>query len=477
MLSDAETYFTYRFCPNGRMASSDITNLQAPTSIMHSLRTKLSLALIATGLSAVIVVGVIAQWRVSERFNQIAMERAFENFQADVTDYIDLYGSWQAAQQAEPFGRFVERRRGLMGPPPGAQFLPEQENRVKPKPFEPGSQLPHKHVPPFRFVLLDPQGNVLLGGGKYEKGELVPEAARSGASPIMQNNQLLAWAIPQGKPNLSPADLNYLATINEALLYAFLIAGTLAIVLGFLFSKRLSKSLHELTMAIRAMNEGDLRQQVTVRGKDEAGILAEAFNRMSADLAHAYEKLEASNRTIHEQALRLKELSIRDELTQLYNRRYLDEQANKLFVHMKRYNHPLTVMIGDIDYFKQVNDQFSHAVGDLVLKAVSDILKNNARAGDIVARYGGEEFVIILPETPLPLATQQCERLRQQIEDFPWPDMQPGLEITMSMGLSDDPGFDDFEQMLAAADRHLYQAKTGGRNRVCYRVPEEQELN
>ncbi|MGZ5052098.1 MAG: GGDEF domain-containing protein [Methylobacter sp.] len=432
---------------------------------MHSLRVKLSLALIATSLSAVIVVGTIAQWRISERFNQIAMDRAFENFQTDVTAYIGLYGSWQAAQQAEPFGRFVERRRGPMGPPPGAPRLPEHEGRMEPF----GPEVPMRHnlkPPPFRFVLLDPQGKVLLDGGKYDNGEFVPEAARSGASPIMLDNRLLAWAIPQGKPNLSPADLIYLATIKEALLYAFLIAGSLAIFLGFLFSNRLSKSLHELTIAIRAMSQGELRQQVTVRGKDETAILAKAFNSMSADLTHAYEKLEASNRTIQEQALQLKELSIRDELTQLYNRRYFNEQADKLFGHMKRYNHPLTVMIGDIDHFKQINDRFSHALGDQVLKTVSGILQNNARASDVVARYGGEEFVIIFPETSLRQAAQQCERLRKQIENFPWSTLHPELKVSISIGLSDDLGFDCFERMLAAADSYLYQAKGDGRNRI-----------
>lgn len=437
---------------------------------MHSLRFKFSLALIITSMSAVIVVGIIAQWRVSTRFDQMAMERAFENFQADVTAYIASYGSWSEAQQVERFGQFVRRRRMPTGRPPDEPFFSGPENRIEPAGRRLKPPMPHEPewVPPFLFILLDPQGKALLGGGKYEDGEFVPESARLGVTPIMLENQVLALAIPQGKPNLSAIDQNYLAIIREALIYAFVIAGALAIFLGFLFSKRLSKSLHELTMAIRAMNQGELRQTVAVHGKDETAVLAEAFNRMSADLAHAYEKLEQSNCTISEQALLLKELSIRDELTQLYNRRYFNEQANKLFTQMKRYKHPLSFMIGDIDYFKQVNDKFSHAIGDEVLKAVSGILKDGIRESDIVARYGGEEFVVIFPETPLIRAVEQCERLRKKIENFPWPAIHPELQVTMSMGLNDDLNFAGFEQMLAAADKNLFQAKADGRNRVCY---------
>ncbi|WP_217182921.1 GGDEF domain-containing protein [Methylobacter tundripaludum] len=420
-------------------------------------------------MSAVIVVGVVAQWRVSTRFDQMAMERSFENFQADVTAYIASYGSWNEAQQVERFGQFVRRRHmptdTLSDEPffagPKSRIGPAGRRLTPPIPDEP------EWAPPFLFILLDPQGKVLLGGGKYENGEFVPVSARLGASPVMLENQVLALAIPQGKPNLSAIDRNYLATIREALIYGFFIAGMLAIFLGFLLSKRLSSSLHELTMAIRAMNQGELRQKVTVHGKDETGILAEAFNRMSADLAHAYEELEESHRTISEQALLLKELSIRDELTQLYNRRYFNEQAIKLFAQMKRYNHSLSFMIGDIDHFKRINDRFSHATGDEVLKAVSGILKNSTRASDIVARYGGEEFVVIFPETPLMQAAAQCERLRKLIEGFPWSTIHPDLQVTMSMGLSDDLSLERFEHILAAADNNLYRAKADGRNRLC----------
>jgi hypothetical protein len=226
---------------------------------MHSLRFKFSLALIITSMSAVIVVGIIAQWRVSTRFDQMAMERAFENFQADVTGYIASYGSWDEARKIERFGQFVRRRRTLTGTHPDEPFFSGPKDRIEPagRRLKPPMPDEPEWAPPFLFILLDPQGKVLLGGGKYEDGEFVPVSARLGVSPIMLEKQVLALAIPQGKPNLSAIDRNYLAIIREALIYAFVIAGTLAIFLGFLFSKRLSKSLHELTTAIRAMSQGE----------------------------------------------------------------------------------------------------------------------------------------------------------------------------------------------------------------------------
>ncbi|MBI3512993.1 MAG: GGDEF domain-containing protein, partial [Proteobacteria bacterium] len=127
------------------------------------------------------------------------------------------------------------------------------------------------------------------------------------------------------------------------------------------------------------------------------------------------------------------------------------------------------VMIGDIDFFKRINDRFSHATGDEVLRHVGRILAEHTRASDVVARYGGEEFVIAFPETEIDEAAAFCERLRQIIEAHPWRDIQPELAVTMSMGLNGDLALGSVEKMLAAADALLYQAKQAGRNRVLHR--------
>jgi diguanylate cyclase (GGDEF)-like protein len=185
------------------------------------------------------------------------------------------------------------------------------------------------------------------------------------------------------------------------------------------------------------------------------------------ELQQRYQELEQMNVRVQEQAHLLKELSIRDALTGLYNRRHFDEQAAKTFAQTVRFNHPLSVMIGDIDFFKKINDNFSHAIGDDVLRRVAHIMQTNTRQSDIVARYGGEEFVIAFCETPLEQAVNHCEKVRQLIENYAWRDVHPDLHVTMSMGLCADLTTGSLEKMLAAADEKLYAAKSSGRNRVC----------
>jgi diguanylate cyclase (GGDEF)-like protein len=186
-----------------------------------------------------------------------------------------------------------------------------------------------------------------------------------------------------------------------------------------------------------------------------------------SELQLRYEELQALHDKVHEQAAQLKELSIRDGLTALYNRRHFDEQGASALAQAQRYDQPLSVMIGDIDFFKRINDNFSHAVGDEVLRQVAKILQNNTRDSDIVARYGGEEFVMALPQTSLPHAVALSEKLRILIEAHSWHDIDPELRVTMSMGLCADTQIGSFEKMVAAADEKLYQAKNSGRNRVC----------
>ena len=229
---------------------------------------------------------------------------------------------------------------------------------------------------------------------------------------------------------------------------------------------QLSAPLRQLKKAIQAMNLGDLHQEVPVRSNDEIGMLAKAFNQMSSDLAQAYDSLQDSHKTIQNQAEQLKELSIRDELTKLYNRRYFNEQAARKFTLAQRHHRPLSFAIGDIDFFKRINDRFSHGVGDEVLRRVAEILVSCTRENDIPARYGGEEFVIAFPETSVEGAVAVCERLRMAIESYTWDDIHPQLRVTMSIGLSSIAGVTNYELAIAAADAQLYRAKHNGRNRV-----------
>ena len=476
---------------------------------MKSLKFKLILALIFTGLATIALVAITANWLVNKRFNEIAMDSAFSHFHEDVTNYISQYGSWQDAAKFEPFIAYVHRTRGIESrslPSPRGGFSPPPrplKNRPFPPPkglssggggsfpppppsFEGAAEFerargfernpgdagagpgPGPGRAPFRFMLVDPSGVVMLGAGGYEQGDKISASVKEETRPVTVNGEIVAYAHPIGLPNLGQDDLDRLGVIKEALSYGLLAAVILALFLGLFLGHRLVISIKELTHAIRAMNRGDLYQKVSVKSQDEVGELADSFNKMSEDLHHAYQKLESSNRTISSQAAQLKELSIRDELTQLYNRRYFNEHAARIYSESTRYGHPLTLVIGDLDHFKQINDRFSHAVGDKVLRRVGQLLKETTRDSDVVARYGGEEFVIAYTETALEKAVQLCERIRRSMGDVDWTEFGEGLEVRCSMGICSNTTLGSYEQMLAFADQKLYEAKEQGRNRVCY---------
>jgi diguanylate cyclase (GGDEF)-like protein len=322
--------------------------------------------------------------------------------------------------------------------------------------------------PPFRFILTDADFKVLLGAGQFRLGEALPENLRATARPIIVKEKPVAYMSSEGTLAPTPQEQKYLDALYNSLLWGIAAAAGLATLLGVLLSRGLSRSLSGLTQAVKGMHKGELRQEVPVKGKDEVAALATAFNEMSAQLAQSHEELNASHATILEQAEQLRELSIRDALTQLYNRRHFDEQANTLFNQAVRHKRPLTLVICDIDHFKKINDTYSHATGDVVLRHVGNILRKHMRLSDLVARYGGEEFVMAFPETPGPQAAALCEKLRTLIESFPWHEVHPELKVTMSMGVYADIAAGSAETMLQKADALLYRAKETGRNRVCF---------
>jgi diguanylate cyclase (GGDEF)-like protein len=261
------------------------------------------------------------------------------------------------------------------------------------------------------------------------------------------------------QPNFNQFDQGYLAAEQNAMLYGVGAAGLLAIGLGFIIGERLSRRVSRVTTAIEAMGRGDLYQRVDESTGDELGNMVNVFNQMSKELYESRERIE-------QQTVQLRELSIRDELTGLHNRRHFNEQAATAFAHARRYGRPLTTVMCDIDHFKRINDMFTHAVGDDVLRLVAKILQANTRSSDIVARYGGEEFAIVFTESQPTEAVALAERIRERIESHPWRETDPELRVTISVGLDSDTSRPAVSDMLAAADERLYQAKSAGRNRV-----------
>ena len=160
-----------------------------------------------------------------------------------------------------------------------------------------------------------------------------------------------------------------------------------------------------------------------------------------------------------------------DYLTGIYNRRHFMERAEQELSRAHRYAKPLSMLMLDIDHFKQINDRHGHKVGDTVLKAVADLSQATFRDVDIVGRLGGEEFAALLPETDQPAALEAAERLRATIANarIPLPGAPP-VSFSVSIGVSSmDSPEDNIDALLQRADKALYKAKDSGRNRVCGR--------
>ncbi|WP_274424183.1 PleD family two-component system response regulator [Chelativorans sp. YIM 93263] len=175
------------------------------------------------------------------------------------------------------------------------------------------------------------------------------------------------------------------------------------------------------------------------------------------------------NDSLRSSVARTVEMAITDPLTGLYNRRYLDSHLENLFDRAMARKQPLSIMLADIDRFKDINDTWGHDGGDAVLKEFADRLRKNLRGIDLVCRFGGEEFVIVMPNTALAVAKKVAERIRSQIAENPFPagEGKPSINVTSSLGVAAvKQESDTVKDLLKRADVALYEAKTRGRNRV-----------
>lgn len=164
----------------------------------------------------------------------------------------------------------------------------------------------------------------------------------------------------------------------------------------------------------------------------------------------------------------LKKLTNIDHLTGLFNRRYLTEILDGEFFRARRNNEYLSIIMVDIDYFKNVNDTFGHQNGDIVLGAVATLVQRQLRAYDSAARYGGEEFVLVVPGSTLTGAVAVADRLRQTVLEYSFPPPMEQLTVTVSAGVAayPSPEIDSVDSLFRQADEALYRAKQNGRNRV-----------
>ena len=208
------------------------------------------------------------------------------------------------------------------------------------------------------------------------------------------------------------------------------------------------------------------------RRRDDVGTLIAAFNRMRATIEQqaleintyatrldaAYKELESTN-------ARLKETSFKDDVTGLYNRRFFSLRLEEELSLYRRFNHPVSVVLLDLDGFKAVNDDYGHSVGDETLRDVAQILMKHSRGINVVSRYGGDEFAVLLVETSKAGARLYADRIREVVAKYPF---SHGKVITASFGVASLP--DDeagtAEDLFRAADEALYTAKRAGKNQV-----------
>jgi diguanylate cyclase (GGDEF)-like protein len=164
---------------------------------------------------------------------------------------------------------------------------------------------------------------------------------------------------------------------------------------------------------------------------------------------------------------RLYEISVMDGLTNVYNRRYLTQRLHQEIAYSRRFRHPLTLVMVDIDWFKKINDTYGHQAGDQVLRQVSQLFNRSLREYDVVARYGGEEFALLLPSLEKLSGASVADRLRFHVADAPVRHKDQQISVTASFGVAAFPeDADAADELILRADQALYQAKQRGRNRV-----------
>lgn len=209
-----------------------------------------------------------------------------------------------------------------------------------------------------------------------------------------------------------------------------------------------------------ALTPADQIGMFTASGVNPLVFLFAALAQMSMSLAF----MLMINYTLTKQ---LNILAATDALTSLFNRRSLELHATRQLAHSKRTGECLSIMMIDVDHFKQINDQYGHQAGDEVLRRLSALMQSIVRGNDYLARYGGEEFCILLPATNEIQAGVLAERLRRQYEDLVIPWQHHALRSSISIGIADtDSSNHDFTSLIKQADLALYRAKHEGRNRI-----------
>ncbi len=284
------------------------------------------------------------------------------------------------------------------------------------------------------LLMLNPSRNLLdaaaIWGGPSRQGPFSPESC---------------WALRKGRTHIvEPGNLSLLCNHVDP-------ASTACHICVPMVAQ--GESLGVLSVADSALHDGTADSRKLQRMGELATSVAEQVS-----LAFANLMLRDT----------LKYQSVRDPLTNLFNRRHMEEALQRELRRSERNGNPVAILMADVDHFKQFNDAFGHEAGDVLLRDLSSLLAAEIRGGDIACRYGGEEFLLILTDTDLPTACERAERVREQIRNMRVRHRGETLrQVTLSIGVSGFPRHGStVSQIVTAADRALYTAKASGRDRV-----------
>ena len=284
-----------------------------------------------------------------------------------------------------------------------------------------------------------------------QEGQTIPQARPQGREvlAVLRRIPQLHWAAVAETPRAETVREAGVLRFRTVLLLSLLILGVG--LLAYMVGLFVTRPLERLTEAAARVASGDLSVELPASGSGDVGYLTRAFNTLVSRLREKESQGE------------LEKLSLTDSLTGLYNRRHLMGTLASEVQRSRRLRRAFSVLLADVDRFKQYNDTHGHLAGDAALVKVAEVFRKTTRQVDCVARYGGEEFVVMLLEANLATATMVAERIRARVAEQ---DLGAG-SLTLSIGVAEYPdGGETPEELIATADAAMYRAKGSGRNQV-----------
>lgn len=275
---------------------------------------------------------------------------------------------------------------------------------------------------------------------------------------------IVTYLLP-GSAKTAPPDSSIFLSLGIGLA-AILVMSVAALIIMYRSIKSLEKVSKTTEIFVKNI-EGEKMQLITT--DDEIEKISHYFNTMAQEIQHKVIEVNEYAQQLAVTHKKVSQIAIRDSLTGLYDQAYAKERLRIEVIRAQEFGHPLSVLMFDIDNFKKLNDTCGHLAGDQALRDIAGLMIKHSRAIDIPARYGGEEFLIVLPETSSNQARDMAENIRRAIGAHTFkadkPDETVRLTISVGIGVLSEQ-ISTPEQMIYQADKHLYQAKSQGKNRV-----------